>query len=1081
MDNKFSFVDKQLENTRKVLAYLQDNTNTMFPNNDESYCAVDGDLENDELFLYHIKEVTYAEKAPRREAVENILGIFRGKRGLNFVYILLGSKNRVDFYFGVAFDKTSDCPNTVNAFAQYVLLPNIKGNFRGCEVDVVGAKDRLEILKKLKTAKKCGTLEGVPGLYTDGNGNEPEDSFQGVDRLIDVMQGHNFGLAVIAKPYSDTEMKELQNNLFSVYDALLPLTKYSLQYSFTHIENESDSNNISFSRQASKSTQKNVGRNFMVSHGDSEDVRDDKNNQLVASESNNDSTQTDKARNYSETISDSDRTDSKAANISGSHNESFSHSFNTSYTNTYTTSTSNNKTVNYQRNCNEDKSKSANESYQKNKSKNSETSESHNDGFIQQMDVESKAASSWIEYLDKIVLPRVEKGLGKGLFLTSTYLFSDTPIEIECLAQTAQSIYSGTRGNKAALKYVPLNTNSKVLHALQRLQNPILVGFDGSFCDAALSRKSTKDSLYRGCWLSTEELGILAGLPQKDVVGLSLREEVEYGLNVATDADSDDSSRFVLGTLIKGGTDTDIPVYLDKSKLNKHIFVAGVTGSGKTVTCQNILLKSDLPFMVIEPAKTEYRALKKELCKDLLIFTPGNQQLGTFFLNPFELFPGEAISSRVDMLKATIEASMHMEAAIPQILEEAMYKAYIDRGWSIRNNKWYGKDDKSPNGPFSNGTFAFPTLSDFKNAVEDVVKSKNFDARLRDEYLGTIRSLLAGLMVGAKGLMLNVERSVDFKDLVKRKVVIELEEIKSGKEKSLLMGFILTNLIQAVKYSYKQSIKSQKSNQKYKAFQHITLVEEAHRLLSRYVQGDSQNKKQGVETFADMLAEVRKYGESLIIADQIPEKMTPEVLKNTNTKIVHRLFAKDDKDAIGNTIALEDEQKTFLSNLKTGRAIVFTEGWSKAAQLRINMQYKTDDLVELDENIITEAIYQYYAKPEVARNGILPGLEQVSDVGPKDVKAYLQCLWDDQSFEILEAFFKNGIKYSSSKKEDWELLASCVGDTVQNAGFDFYVSYMWARLGKVQDKFAEKGFVKLLELLKNNRYMDAKNYFMSVD
>lgn len=31
--------------------------------------------------------------------------------------------------------------------------------------------------------------------------------------------------------------------------------------------------------------------------------------------------------------------------------------------------------------------------------------------------------------------------------------------------------------------------------------------------------------------------------------------------------------------------------------------------------------------------------------------------------------------------------------------------------------------------------------------------------------------------------------------------------------------------------------------------------------------------------FADMLAEVRKYGESLIIVDQIPNKLTPEVLK----------------------------------------------------------------------------------------------------------------------------------------------------------------------------------------------------------
>ncbi len=117
------------------------------------------------------------------------------------------------------------------------------------------------------------------------------------------------------------------------------------------------------------------------------------------------------------------------------------------------------------------------------------------------------------------------------------------------------------------------------------------------------------------------------------------------------------------------------------------------------------------------------------------------------------------------------------------------------------------------------------------------------------------------------------------------------------------MGLILVNLNEAIKIKYREN----------RDFKHITLIEEAHRLLSKYEVGDSPNKKRGVESFTDMLAEIRKYGESLIIVDQIPNKLTSEVLKNTNTKIVHRLFAIDDKEAIGNTMALTDEQKNFLS------------------------------------------------------------------------------------------------------------------------------------------------------------------------
>ncbi|MFK7643200.1 hypothetical protein ACI43T_12050, partial [Neisseria oralis] len=91
-----------------------------------------------------------------------------------------------------------------------------------------------------------------------------------------------------------------------------------------------------------------------------------------------------------------------------------------------------------------------------------------------------------------------------------------------------------------------------------------------------------------------------------------------------------------------------------------------------------------------------------------------------------------------------------------------------------------------------------------------------------------------------------------------------------------------------------------------------TLVEEAHRLLSKPEPGADGSKKLGVEMFANLLAEVRKYGECLVIADQIPNKLVSDVLKNTNTKIIHRLFAADDRSSIGDTMSLNDEQKDFL-------------------------------------------------------------------------------------------------------------------------------------------------------------------------
>ena len=223
------------------------------------------------------------------------------------------------------------------------------------------------------------------------------------------------------------------------------------------------------------------------------------------------------------------------------------------------------------------------------------------------------------------------------------------------------------------------------------------------------------------------------------------------------------------------------------------------------------------------------------------------------------------------------------------------------------------------------------------------------------------------------------------------------------------MGFIITNLLEAVKYQYKQNSK----------FQHITLVEEAHRLLSKYEPGDSSNKKRGVEVFADMLAEVRKYGESLIIVDQIPNKMTPEVLKNTNTKIVHKIFAQDDKDAIGNILALNDEQKNFLSYLEKGRAVVITDGWKKPVQVQIDLLSNTTGVPDISENLIKQRVFEYYIKNY--KNGVLPGIQYFSDnISLNDIELYF-------TFCSMLGINNNDLSKIINYYKDYDNIAEIVG------------------------------------------------------
>ena len=76
------------------------------------------------------------------------------------------------------------------------------------------------------------------------------------------------------------------------------------------------------------------------------------------------------------------------------------------------------------------------------------------------------------------------------------------------------------------------------------------------------------------------------------------------------------------------------------------------------------------------------------------------------------------------------------------------------------------------------------------------------------------------------------------------------------------------------------------------------------------------------DMFADILAEIRAYGQGMAIVDQVPSKLIPDAIKNTNLKIIHRLVAADDRDAMASAMALSDEQAKVIARLKVGQAIV---------------------------------------------------------------------------------------------------------------------------------------------------------------
>ena len=202
---------------------------------------------------------------------------------------------------------------------------------------------------------------------------------------------------------------------------------------------------------------------------------------------------------------------------------------------------------------------------------------------------------------------------------------------------------------------------------------------------------------------------------------------------------------------------------------------------------------------------------------------------------------------------------------------------------------------------------------------------------------------------GAKGAVLNsrsLETAINMETLLSGPCVIELWPFTDNEEKAFVMALLLIKLYE---YRQRQDLESPNgATEEERPLNHVLVVEEAHRLLSKPVaaaEHTSTGKQKSVEFFADMLAEIRSYGQGIMVVDQIPSKLVPDVIKNTDVKIAHRLTDKEDRDVLGGAMNLTPEQSRDLGRLKPGNAVVYFGGLRQALKIRVPL---SPDSIEIN-------------------------------------------------------------------------------------------------------------------------------------
>jgi hypothetical protein len=369
--------------------------------------------------------------------------------------------------------------------------------------------------------------------------------------------------------------------------------------------------------------------------------------------------------------------------------------------------------------------------------------------------------------------------------------------------------------------------------------------------------------------------------------------------------------------LFLGKGDNRYEVYCPLNNLQKHAFISGVPGSGKTNTMHHITStlwkKHKIPFLVLEPAKQEYRALLNQPgMEDLYLFSPNADMTFPIHINPFEFPKGLMLSEHINRLDAVFEGAFPLFPPMPFLLDSAIEKVYRACGWEP--DMVNDGDRKHP----------YPTMKMLYDQLEKEVDATEYEGEIRGNLQGALEMRIGSLLRREIGDVFNVPRStIPPEEWIHIPAVIELESMGTGPA-----NFMTLMLCTLIRETLKVHPKYEKNTAR-----HVIFIEEAHNLIgpeAQEVSGEDASPKLAATAYiVKMLAEVRALNESIFIADQLPTAMAQEVLKNTGMKIALRLTSADDRAMLGSTMAAGGAQMEEMATFNVGRSLISYEGLMK--------------------------------------------------------------------------------------------------------------------------------------------------------
>ncbi len=326
--------------------------------------------------------------------------------------------------------------------------------------------------------------------------------------------------------------------------------------------------------------------------------------------------------------------------------------------------------------------------------------------------------------------------------------------------------------------------------------------------------------------------------------------------------------------------------FLSLKDLERHMFICGTTGSGKSNFLQYFLLnfkkRYDIPFLLVE-FKGEYIFLQEKI-KDLLIIRPG-ENFSINIFNPEGANPEIHAERIFDILKSGQYLDANAEFS-PQ-----MQKVLVDILTIVCSNPQY------------------QSWKGFFNQCEKYLENQKKNIPMLHQSLVSVKNRIRRFSVGPLKAVFATRHKLKIKDLFDKNILIDLSSIiRLGGEKEDALFFL--NMV--LKYLWDKNLTYGAYN--FKGIKHITIVEDAQYFAPR----DLSYQTKVTSYLEDIALLQRGTGECLISIATRPN-ISEEIIANCGILIIFKNHMQ--RSFISELLNLDEEHEDYLSILEEGQCI----------------------------------------------------------------------------------------------------------------------------------------------------------------